>query len=56
VDAVEEYLKKANLIPLITPAQAARLIDVEKLSFQAGTIGINEQGVYQPRSEPGKRQ
>ena len=53
VDAVEEYIKKANLIPLITPAQAARLIDVEELSYQAGRIGINEQGVYQPKSRSG---
>lgn len=56
VDAVEEYIKRANLIPLITPAQAAHLIVVEELSFQAGRIGLNEQGVYQPKSEPGKRQ
>ena len=55
VDAVEEYLKKANLIPLITPAQAARLIDVEEQSYQAGKIGINEQGVYQSKIKPGNR-
>ena len=55
VDAVEEFLKKANLIPLINPAQAGRLIDVEDFSFQAGRIGINEQGVYQPKSKFGKR-
>ena len=54
VDAVEAYIKKANLIPLITPAQAARLITVEEQSFQAGRIGINEQGVYQPKSRSGK--
>ncbi len=53
MDAVEEFLKKANLIPLITPAQSARLIAVEELSFQAGRIGINEQGVYQPKSRSG---
>jgi hypothetical protein len=53
VDAVEKYLKKANLIPLITPAQAARLIDVEEQSYQAGRIGINEQGVYQAKSRSG---
>jgi hypothetical protein len=52
VDAVEEYLHKARLFPLITPAQTARLVAVEELSFQAGRIGINEQGVYQARSKP----
>ena len=54
VDAVEVFLKKADLISLITPVQAERLITVEELSFQAGTIGINEQGVYQPKSRSKK--
>jgi hypothetical protein len=54
VDRIEEFLKKARLVALVTPAQAARLIAVEKLSFQAGRIGINEQGVYQPSSKPEK--
>ncbi len=53
VDTVEEYLKKARLFPLITSAQAARLIAVEEQSFRAGRIGINEQGVYQAKSKPG---
>jgi hypothetical protein len=56
VDAVEKYLKSARLIPLITPAQAEQLITVEELSFQAGRIGINEQGVYQPKSKSGKKE
>jgi hypothetical protein len=29
---------------------------VDELSFQAGRIGINEQGVYQPKSKPGKKE
>jgi hypothetical protein len=56
VDAVEKYLKSAKLIPLITPAQAKRLIKVEELSFQAGRIGINEQGVYWPKTKYGKKE
>jgi hypothetical protein len=56
VDAVEKYLKSVALIPLITPAQADRLNTVDELSFQAGRIGINEQGVYQPKSKPGKKE
>jgi hypothetical protein len=55
VDAVEKYLKSARLIPLLTPAQTACLIDVDELSFQAGRIGINEQGVYQPKTKSDKR-
>ncbi len=54
VDAVEKHLKKARLFPLITSAQAARLIAVEQQSFQAGRIGINEQGVYQAKTKPRK--
>jgi hypothetical protein len=56
VDAVEKYLKSVALIPLITPAQADRLNTVDELSFQAGRIGINEQGVYQPKSKSGKKE
>jgi hypothetical protein len=56
VDAVERYLKTAKLIPLITPAQEERLITVEELSFQAGRLGINEQGVYQSKSKSGKKE
>jgi hypothetical protein len=56
VDAVEKYLKSVKLITLITPAQASRLITVDELSFQAGRIGINEQGVYQPKSKSGKKE
>ena len=56
VDVVEKNIYSAKLIPLITPAQAAHLIAVEELSFQAGRIGINEQGVYQPKSTSGKKE
>jgi hypothetical protein len=49
VDAVEKYLKQAHLFPLLTPAQVKRLVDVEKQSFEAGRLGINEQGVFIPK-------
>ena len=56
VDAVEQYLKTAKLNPIITPAQAARLAPVEKLSYQAGMIGLNMAGVYQPKSKTKRAQ
>jgi hypothetical protein len=55
VDAVEKYLKQVHLIPLLTPAQENRLIDVEQLSFQAGRLGLNEQGVFIPKTSQGNR-
>jgi hypothetical protein len=51
VDAVEKYLKQAHLIPLLTPAQVKRLVEVEKQSFEAGRLGINEQGVFIPKED-----
>ena len=51
VDAIEAYLKTARLTPLITDAQAARLSPVDKRSFQAGTLGLNPAGAFQPRNE-----
>ncbi len=54
VNAVEEYLKKIRLIPLITSAQARRLVPVEKLSFQAGMMGTNPAGMYQPKTQTRK--
>lgn len=51
VDAVEKYLKRAALVPLLTPAQAKRLTKVEKQSFEAGRLGINEKGVFYPSED-----
>jgi len=49
VDWVESYLKTLKLIPLITPAQAARLNPIDQRSFDAGSLGINPDGAYQPK-------
>jgi hypothetical protein len=49
VDAVEKYLKKVRLYRLLTPAQEKRLVDVDRLSFEAGRIGLNEEGVFVPK-------
>ena len=46
VDAVETYLKKARLSPLLKPGQAAGLSGVDERSFMAGTLGLNPDGVF----------
>ncbi len=46
VDAVESHLYKVKLIPLITPEQAAYISPVDKRSFEAGTLGLNYDGVF----------
>jgi hypothetical protein len=46
LDAVEKHLDKVKMIPLITPEQAAYLSPVDKRSFDAGTLGLNYDGVY----------
>lgn len=47
VDAIETYIKQMKTLPLITASQARRLSPVDKRSFDAGTLGINLEGVYQ---------
>lgn len=47
-DIVEKHLKTLKPIPLITPAQAARLECVDPLSFKAGMLAINPAGLYKP--------
>jgi len=46
VDAVEAYLKTARLIPILKPGQAEALSSVDERSFNAGTLGLNPDGVY----------
>jgi hypothetical protein len=49
VDAIEVFLKQVKTYPLITKEQAAQLSLVDKRSFDAGTLGINFDGAYQPK-------
>jgi hypothetical protein len=49
VDAFEVRLKHFTPFPLLTPAQAARLTPVDPLVYQAGMLGTNQSGLYQPR-------
>lgn len=46
LDAVEKHLYKVKVISLITPEQAAYLSKMDKRSFDAGTLGLNYDGVY----------
>jgi len=56
VNEVEEYLKTVHSHPLLTPGQISRLAGVDKLSFEAGRIGLNEEGVYVPKTIPASKQ
>jgi len=47
-DAIEEHIKKVSILPVLTKTRIERLSSMDELSFQAGRIGINEAGLYQP--------
>jgi len=48
VHKIETYLNKYKLIPLLTPQQIEQLSLVDRRSFDAGTFGINLDGVFNP--------
>lgn len=48
VDIIEMYLKQVKTYPLITKEQAARLSLMDKRSYDAGTLGINLNGTFNP--------
>jgi hypothetical protein len=50
VDWFEKYLKTVKIYPLINPAQAALLSQVDRRSFEAGSLGLNPDGAYQPKN------
>jgi hypothetical protein len=47
-DAVERSLLKLQRIPLITPAMAERLDNADPLTYRAGTLATNPEGLYKP--------
>ena len=51
VDWVEGYLKTLKVTPLITTAQAVRLNPIDQRSFEAGSLGLNPDGAYQPKKQ-----
>ena len=48
-NAVEKYLKKLAVTPLLTPAQTAALQQVDPTSFKAGMLVANPAGLYKPQ-------
>lgn len=50
-DAVEKRLAQLQRIPLLTQATIPHLSRVDQLSYQAGTLGVNEAGLFKPCKE-----
>jgi len=46
---IENRLKTLKLIPLLSKESAAGLLPVDELSYKAGMLGTNLEGVYKPR-------
>ncbi len=49
VDAIEQHLHTLRLIPLLTSEMIACLSPVDPLTYQAGTLVTNPEGLYKPR-------
>lgn len=49
VDAIEQYLWQMKRIPLLSESMVANLSPMDKLSFEAGRLGSNPAGLYQPK-------
>ncbi|MCC6147843.1 MAG: hypothetical protein IT308_09780 [Anaerolineaceae bacterium] len=47
-DIIERRLCTLKRIPVLTPAAAAQLSPVDPLAYQAGMLGSNPDGLYQP--------
>ncbi len=50
VEQVSQRLYSLKVIPLLKPESVAALTPVDERSFQAGTLGLNMDGVYKPVS------
>jgi hypothetical protein len=48
-DAIEKYLWQMKRIPLFSETMVAHFSSVDKLSFEAGRLGSNPAGLYQPK-------
>jgi hypothetical protein len=49
VDAIEKYLYSRRKIPLLSPQMIASLSLTDPLTYRAGTLAVNPEGLYQPR-------
>jgi hypothetical protein len=47
-DLVEQRLPELRRFPLVTPAMVAELAPMDQRSYQAGMLGVNPDGLYQP--------
>ena len=47
-NAIEKYLKKVPLVPLLKPGMAEQLQPVDQLSYQSGMLGANLDGIFKP--------
>jgi hypothetical protein len=47
-DAIERYLLSAPSTPLLTPQMIARLSPKDPRAYEAGMLGADEAGIYQP--------
>lgn len=52
IQIIENCLLAKPRIPLITKEMASLLSPVDQLSFRAGTVGVNPDGLYQPLKRP----
>lgn len=48
VDAIEEHIRQVHVTPILNQAQITRLAPMDKLSFEAGRMGVNEAGLFRP--------
>jgi hypothetical protein len=48
VQSIEHRLLTAARIDLLTPSMVPSLSPVDPLSYKAGTVGVNPEGLYQP--------
>lgn len=51
VDAIEKYLYTLRKIPLLTAEMATALAPVDPLTYRAGTLVVNQAGLYKPREQ-----
>jgi hypothetical protein len=51
LDAIAERLDDARHFPILTPAMVRRLTQVDRRSYEAGMLGVNEAGLYRPGKE-----
>lgn len=54
VDAIEKYLYTLAKIPLLTAEMAAALTPADPLTYRAGLLVVNQDGLYKPQTSGSK--